>query len=472
MIEIKEIRWLMKAYIVKLTFEDIQPDVWRRVILPAGATFNRLHETIQHATNFQSRQEQYHYFAVDVEDFIITNNEILHEDFKGKNIGGKTIKQPSRIKIDGYLEEYGELLYHYDFGDDWYIRVTLEEIVDDYYFAFPTLLEYEGMAPPEDVGGPNGYREFLKVYHNPTHPDYLSQYAWAEQQNYKSLDDYQVNESLKSVKYKKTEWQHIHHDNYIVLSDNYRRTEFMKLDKQVNKKLVIQYILAGVNLYGFIEHTELLKIFNQQNERAITGTELRAILIDLEYANTLHKNNFTVYKNAFVHQTIDGLEKPSTFFQSILGKPFYVPEKEELLRYADKSYIEKTKHQEILANMMSKDFIGGSNLVVKNEIHNIVKQLQIVHLNFNEFISNFLGRFVMNDMEQVNEYIQAITRVSNTTRIWENRGHTPEELSQMEKHYLNPLPPAQLQVIDGGKVGRNDSCPCGSGNKYKKCCGK
>ena len=24
--------------------------------------------------------------------------------------------------------------------------------------------------------------------------------------------------------------------------------------------------------------------------------------------------------------------------------------------------------------------------------------------------------------------------------------------------------------MDGGKVGRNDSCPCGSGKKYKQCC--
>nr|WP_243273049.1 MULTISPECIES: SEC-C metal-binding domain-containing protein [Drancourtella] len=24
----------------------------------------------------------------------------------------------------------------------------------------------------------------------------------------------------------------------------------------------------------------------------------------------------------------------------------------------------------------------------------------------------------------------------------------------------------------GVKVGRNDPCPCGSGKKYKKCCGK
>ena len=27
-------------------------------------------------------------------------------------------------------------------------------------------------------------------------------------------------------------------------------------------------------------------------------------------------------------------------------------------------------------------------------------------------------------------------------------------------------------VHDGPKIGRNDPCPCGSGKKYKKCCGK
>ena len=27
-------------------------------------------------------------------------------------------------------------------------------------------------------------------------------------------------------------------------------------------------------------------------------------------------------------------------------------------------------------------------------------------------------------------------------------------------------------IVNENKVGRNDSCPCGSGKKYKKCCGK
>ena len=36
--------------------------------------------------------------------------------------------------------------------------------------------------------------------------------------------------------------------------------------------------------------------------------------------------------------------------------------------------------------------------------------------------------------------------------------------------------PAQAEAPQAGpcgaKVGRNDLCPCGSGKKYKKCCGK
>ncbi|WP_394766638.1 SEC-C metal-binding domain-containing protein [uncultured Paludibaculum sp.] len=30
---------------------------------------------------------------------------------------------------------------------------------------------------------------------------------------------------------------------------------------------------------------------------------------------------------------------------------------------------------------------------------------------------------------------------------------------------------APLETVRSEKVGRNDPCPCGSGKKYKKCCG-
>ena len=32
--------------------------------------------------------------------------------------------------------------------------------------------------------------------------------------------------------------------------------------------------------------------------------------------------------------------------------------------------------------------------------------------------------------------------------------------------------PEVKQVVGGQKVGRNEPCPCGSGKKYKKCCGR
>ena len=32
--------------------------------------------------------------------------------------------------------------------------------------------------------------------------------------------------------------------------------------------------------------------------------------------------------------------------------------------------------------------------------------------------------------------------------------------------------PKQKPIINDDKIGRNDPCPCGSGKKYKKCCGK
>ena len=130
----------MKAYILKLSFEDIAPLIWRRIILPADATFHRLHQTIQSVTNFQSTLSPYHSFAVQIDDYFITDNEMIREEYKGRKYAGKTVKAPTSIKIDSYLENHGGFSYNYDFGDDWRIRVELEEIVEDYYFGFPTLL--------------------------------------------------------------------------------------------------------------------------------------------------------------------------------------------------------------------------------------------------------------------------------------------------------------------------------------------
>ena len=59
--------------------------------------------------------------------------------------------------------------------------------------------------------------------------------------------------------------------------------------------------------------------------------------------------------------------------------------------------------------------------------------------------------------------------ICNSLPIWPNNGWAPSDLAvasgQMLPGFFN---------ADGTrkKVGRNDPCPCGSGKKYKKCCGR
>jgi uncharacterized protein YchJ len=48
---------------------------------------------------------------------------------------------------------------------------------------------------------------------------------------------------------------------------------------------------------------------------------------------------------------------------------------------------------------------------------------------------------------------------------------TPRVEAASDEDILS-LPPGETIVRDSPKVGRNDPCPCGSGKKYKKCCGR
>lgn len=228
----------MKAYQIKIDLVGSEPLIWRRVVMPADATFNRLHDVIHKVTNFQGGYPgSYHLFEFDLpEDNIrVTNDEEAyqeHQHFKKnrKEIKAKildvepkfeemariqlrnletVIRKPAGIKIDTYLENYGELHYIYDYGDDWHFLITLEEIREDYHYGYPTLIDGAETSPPEDVGGLPGYYEFLQIYHDPNHPEHENMTEWAEMQLFRAYDPNFINKMLKSIHYKKTEWDQI-----------------------------------------------------------------------------------------------------------------------------------------------------------------------------------------------------------------------------------------------------------------------
>jgi SWIM/SEC-C metal-binding protein len=73
-------------------------------------------------------------------------------------------------------------------------------------------------------------------------------------------------------------------------------------------------------------------------------------------------------------------------------------------------------------------------------------------------------------------HVKTKKRMNEVTKIFEQNNwkyqidimsDEPEDIADLEI-LLNWPEPKQTEK----KVGRNDPCPCGSGKKYKKCCGK
>lgn len=222
----------MKAYQIKIELIDSEPLIWRRVIMPADATFNRLHDVIQNVTNFKSGYpyDDYHLyeFYLPDEDIKVTNDDEAYreykyyknnpeeiekkiknmpeefEEFKKRQLENlKTvIRKPVSLKIDKYLKKYGELKYTYDYGDNWQFLIILEDILEDYEHGYPLLIDGKENSPPEDVGGLAGYYNFLEIYQDSDHLEYEQMKNWAESQGYKEFDKDWINRSLKFIKYK------------------------------------------------------------------------------------------------------------------------------------------------------------------------------------------------------------------------------------------------------------------------------
>ncbi len=244
----------MKAYIIKIELQNTKPLIWRRVIMSAGATFNRLHDVIQTVTNFQSgypciTPRHLFEFNLKEENIRVTNDEQAYQEYQHLKKNRKLyeermdnipseyaefekahqeklkteVRKPSSLKIDTYLEKYKEIEYVYDFNDNWQFKIKLEEIVDDYYFGYPTLLDGEETAPPEDVGGVAGYYHFLGKYRDEKHPEHHEAVEWAKEQHFREYDPDRINEFFKYLNYKKTEWDKINHDRYKIIEDKYRK---------------------------------------------------------------------------------------------------------------------------------------------------------------------------------------------------------------------------------------------------------
>ncbi len=242
---------------------------------------------------------------------------------------------------------------------------------------------------------------------------------------------------------------------------------------------LLDYIISLTQLQGLIHKEKLLEIYNLQNEVQATIEEVSILLENLpEYL----KENFVYsHHDYFVHETIMEFDEFDIQLIQRKGKPFYIPDKKELLKYKEDGYFEKNSQYKKLLSYVLKNLVHGDKEQAESLCEDVQGFCQVgfkvqdVFKTFNHYEIKF------KDEKQIHEVMQLVMDLANNTRIWENNGHTPQEIFELqEKPKLRKLPKEPFDFGGGDsnviefksqeKIGRNDPCPCGSGKKYKKCC--
>ena len=144
---------------LKITLDDVKPEVLRRIEVPFNIRLDRLHLAVQAAMGWTNT----HLYEIRAGD---VGWGVPDPDW------GDSPLDARKAHLNKVLEDVGTktVKYIYDFGDGWDHTITIERLTDPVPgLTYPFLIEAKGRCPPEDVGGPPGYSEFLEAIRDPEH---------------------------------------------------------------------------------------------------------------------------------------------------------------------------------------------------------------------------------------------------------------------------------------------------------------
>lgn len=205
-------------------------------------------------------------------------------------------------------------------------------------------------------------------------------------------------------------------------------------------------LLLGGELYSIITNKES-KVFKEENLDFYLNYIFRSYEAFTEGNALIHPFLFSpedVYEELRVRQTIQYNFSNEDFFVS-LGRDFKDTWGEEVLE---------------LKNILSKTKLK------KSDIDSLISQLIFYIKNDmdTQIIVELLTSYSLNLSEKAlaDSIVNCFSKIFNNTPIWSLKGLTPSESTARQK----------TTIIKDKEPGRNEPCPCGSGKKYKKCCGR
>ncbi|MBE6024498.1 MAG: hypothetical protein E7231_15165 [Cellulosilyticum sp.] len=254
-----------------------------------------------------------------------------------------------------------------------------------------------------------------------------------------------------------------------MIKDAYKNLNMDDIMPEIRRNSQLrEYVISILNLYGVVKLDWAVELFNKYYTPEVTEEEL---------SNLVKKDMRLVCQSKImdgyiVEETIYALDKDNfkEFVKATVDKEYFVPSKELLEKVNDETYYEQSLQLEKLKAYLRKNYLKDEEtieeaviavtMIARVDCDKTGKTMELML----EELANIGVEF--ENLAQINEMIKHIVPVVNVTRKWINKGYTMQELSP---HTFDEKTGQKVKVLD---IGRNEPCPCGSGKKYKKCCGR
>lgn len=152
---------------LRIELADIDPPVWRRLLVPGSVRLDKLHRMIQAAMGW----EDCHLHSFSVGD---ARYGMQFDDYPEDELDEKS------VSVVGAIREAKSFTYEYDFGDGWEHEILVEaRWTMPIGLKFAVCLDGQNACPPEDSGGPGGYAMLLEALADSSHDEHEELLRWA-----------------------------------------------------------------------------------------------------------------------------------------------------------------------------------------------------------------------------------------------------------------------------------------------------
>lgn len=144
---------------LRITLEDFEPEIWRRVLVPPDLPLDWLHSVVQAAMGWE--------------------NDHLYEFYSGAGRRRREGLDEALTVQQVLARTRSKIYYFYDFGDSWDHLIRREpDVPRDPELPAIRCIAGEQAGPPEDSGGTWGYAAKLEALGDPEDPDHDFAVEW------------------------------------------------------------------------------------------------------------------------------------------------------------------------------------------------------------------------------------------------------------------------------------------------------